>query len=218
MVKKHHRKGTLFESRNFLLKTIEKNRLKKIIKLSCLKPTDQLLDLGCGEGYFISLIPDQIQVTGLDISRLALERAKEILKNRKNTVIKFGNAYYTNLPEKSFDKIACSEVLEHVPEPQKVMREIYRLLKDDGRAVISVPDERRIQQIVRFVNFFKLNKFLRAARDKKEYDWHLHSADKKFIKKIAQNLFKIKKLARTPPLIGYRFVVSLEKIQPAKNS
>ncbi len=40
---------------------------------------------------------------------------------------------------RSFDAIVCTEVLEHVPEPQKVLREFNRVLKDDGSLFLTAP-------------------------------------------------------------------------------
>ncbi len=212
MVKKYHKDGTLFESKNPILRILEKNRLKKILKLANLKTNEKVLDLGCGEGYLISLMSEDISIVGVDISKTALKKAENITKNKNNVKLEFGNAYKTNYPDKYFDKITCSEMLEHIPEPKKAIVEIHRLIKDDGLVVISVPDEKRIKTIMKFINLFKLNKFLHAAREKEEYDWHLQFSNKKFIKEIIKGFFKIKKLRRTPPIIGYRFVVSLEKI------
>lgn len=43
------------------------------------------------------------------------------------------------IADNSFDIIICSHVLEHVPDPDKAMREIYRIMRPDGRAIIMVP-------------------------------------------------------------------------------
>lgn len=211
MIKLYHREGTIFESKNPIVRILEKMRLRKIIKLAQIKNNDKILDLGCGEGYLISLLPDKISVVGVDISPVALNRAKETFKNKKNISFELGNAYKLNCPEKYFDRIICSEVLEHVPDPRKVMEEIHRLLKNDGLATVSIPDEKRIQKIMAVIKFFGLAKFIHAARKQKEYEWHLHSANKNFLRRISNNLFKIKKIVRTPALIGYRFIATLKK-------
>ncbi|MEA2006617.1 MAG: methyltransferase domain-containing protein [Patescibacteria group bacterium] len=43
------------------------------------------------------------------------------------------------LNDDQFDTVFCSQVLEHIPEPQKAMNEISRILKRGGKAIISVP-------------------------------------------------------------------------------
>jgi ubiquinone/menaquinone biosynthesis C-methylase UbiE len=44
-------------------------------------------------------------------------------------------------PNESFDAIYCSHVLEHVPEDQKAMQELFRVLKPGGWALLQVPLE-----------------------------------------------------------------------------
>ena len=212
MVKRYHQEETPFKSKNPILRILEKMRLKKIIKLARINKNDKILDMGCGEGHLISLLPDKVfSIAGIDISQTALGQAEKLLKNRKNVSLGFGNAYKTNYAEKSFDKIICSEVLEHVPEPRRVMVEIHRLLKDGGLTIISIPDEKRIQKIMAVVQFFGLEKLLHAARKQKEYEWHLYSANENFLRGISNDLFKIDKIIRTPPFIGYHFIARLQK-------
>lgn len=43
------------------------------------------------------------------------------------------------LPDQSFDTVFSAEVLEHVPDPDKALREIYRVLKPGGHFVMSIP-------------------------------------------------------------------------------
>jgi len=212
MVLKYHKDGTLFESKNPLLGLLEKLRLKKIIKLAELNKNDILLDLGCGEGFLISFLPDLKKIVGIDISQIALKKAKKILKHKLNVQLQWGNAQKLDLPNQSFDKVICSETLEHLPNPRKAMEEIHRILKSKGLTIISVPDEKRIQFIMKMTKLFLINKLLHTARQKKDYEWHLHQADKKFIHNISKGFFKVKKIHRTPPLLGYRFVAVLEKI------
>lgn len=42
-------------------------------------------------------------------------------------------------PEGAFDTVFCSQVLEHVPEPEKVLREFHRILNPGGQLLLSVP-------------------------------------------------------------------------------
>ncbi|MAG50648.1 hypothetical protein CL621_03345 [archaeon] len=211
MVTKYHKDGTLFESKNFILALMEKNRLKQIIKLSDVKKEDTVLDLGCGEGHLLNLLPEVKEITGLDISKVALSRANTLLKDRTNIKLLFGSAEDTKFENNSFDKIFCSEVLEHVPDPKKVIEEIYRILKKDGILVVSIPDEKRIKTIMNILDKTRLKKLLYAARKDKDYEWHLHEADLNFLKTIVGDLFHVDKIKRVPFLLGYRFVIKLKK-------
>lgn len=211
MVLKYHKNGTIFESKNPLLRLIEKMRVRKIIRESQLRNNDAVLDLGCGEGFLISCLPDLKKIVGIDISKVALNKARKILKNKPNIQLSWGDAQKLNIPNQSFDKIICSETLEHLPQPEKAIKEIHRVLKKNGLAIISVPDEKRIQFIMKVAKFFFLDKLLHTMRKEKNYDWHLQQADKNFIFNISKNLFKVKKIHRTPYFLGYHFVAVLKK-------
>jgi len=212
MVLKYHKEGTLFESKNLILRLLEIMRLKKMIRVGKIKKKDTILDLGCGEGFLISFLPEKNKIIGVDISKVALKRAKNFLAGKKNFELKYGDAQNLKIPNETFDKIFCSEMLEHLPNPKKAIEEIRRVLKKNGLAIISVPDEKRIQSIMRIVKILSLNKFLHSARKTEDYEWHLHQADKQFIFDISKGLFKIKKICRTPLILGYRFIAILKKI------
>ncbi|HOZ16416.1 MAG TPA: methyltransferase domain-containing protein [Candidatus Portnoybacteria bacterium] len=213
MVLKYHREGTLFESKNSILQKLEKMRLKKIIKSAKLTLNDIVLDLGCGEGFLINMLPNIKRIFGIDISNIALKRATKLLANKENIKLQWGDARKLEFTNETFDKILCSEVLEHLPNPTEVIKEIHRTIKKNGLVIISVPDEKRLKLIMKIIHFFQLDKLLHAARKKEDYEWHLHEADKNFIYDICKNFFKVEKIYRTPPVLGYRFVAVLKKYE-----
>ncbi len=209
MVKKYHSEGTLFESKNPLLRYVEKNRVKMIIRLSRITISDKIIDIGCGEGYLLSLLPKIRQVIGLDISKTALVKAKELLKENLYVRLIYGDAQDLPLADNSFNKVVCSEVFEHVPDPELVIKEIYRILKKNGVVVISVPDEKRIQFIMRVLKFLRLQKLIHSARKNEDYEWHLHKSSLKFVRDICKDFFRIVEVKRMPYILGYRFVIKL---------
>lgn len=212
MVEKYHSESTLFESANPLLKYIERARAKTIVKLANVSQTDSVIDVGCGEGYILSLLPKAKKIVGLDISRVALNRAKKFLQDRKEIELILGDAQNLRFEDNSFDIAICSETLEHVPNPRVVIKELHRILKQDGKLVISIPDESRIKQIMRIIKLFKLGRFLHAAREHETYEWHLHEADMIFLKSISSDYFSISVVKRIPPIGGYRYVVSMKPL------
>ncbi len=99
-----------------------------------------LLDIGCGPGHLAKTIREsisQIEIHGIDFSRVAIEHAKTTLDecwclNLDTDDIPAGRD--------SYDAIVCLEVLEHVYDADHILHEIRRVLKPNGRILISVPN------------------------------------------------------------------------------
>ena len=97
----------------------------------------QVLDIGCGAGGNLKTLQDQgWEPYGIEISEVAAAHARELIKGRIHT----GTIETAPCPPGSFDLVVMSQSLEHLPSPLDALRRIYRLLKDDGLLVISVPN------------------------------------------------------------------------------
>jgi SAM-dependent methyltransferase len=110
---------------------------------SYLKPGAKVLDIGCGDAIFAELMPE-FEWYGVDINiQRANSRINDLTPNADGTfrlnehdLMKPPYPW----PEKHFDAVICSEVLEHVWDLRVVHREAKRLLKRDGVYVISTPN------------------------------------------------------------------------------
>jgi len=100
----------------------------------------KILDAGCGEGFFLSLIDSQ-EKFGVELSE---KRVSKALAQFPDLKIKIADV--TNLPfdDNTFDVIVCSEVLEHVSEYKKAIMEFKRCVKPKGHLVLSFPNERAV--------------------------------------------------------------------------
>jgi 2-polyprenyl-3-methyl-5-hydroxy-6-metoxy-1,4-benzoquinol methylase len=107
----------------------------------------RILCIGCADGKDIAFLAKANKVIGIDIIPEAIEMAKKYGINSQIFDVSQG----INFAEKSFDVIICKEVLEHLLDPAFVVKEIHRTLKDDGYAVISVPNHFCIGQRVRIL-------------------------------------------------------------------
>ena len=99
----------------------------------------KVLDLGCGGGDLVREInteQPQCWVTGLDYSNDVIEKLK-----KESTLNKWvcADATNTGLVYNSYDFVTCCETLEHVDDPELIVKEAYRLLKDDGRLIVTTP-------------------------------------------------------------------------------
>ncbi|MBC8525987.1 MAG: class I SAM-dependent methyltransferase [Candidatus Cloacimonetes bacterium] len=105
------------------------------------------LDVGCGDGFLASNFVNKFETYGVDISKMALNKAKN-----KGIRTEFVDLNTNNLPFENefFDNISCFEVLEHLLEPLKVTKEINRVLKKGGCFIVSVPN---ILNIINRIHF-----------------------------------------------------------------
>ena len=134
-LKKYKSKNPLkiFMIRNFLSAVEKKFRM---IDCDGLK----ILDAGCGEGFVTEHLyncckkPD---IYGVDLSPKAIEYAKKFQNSNINFSI--GNVLQLDFEDKKFDAVCAFEVLEHIPEPEKVLKELFRV--SNKYVFLSVPNE-----------------------------------------------------------------------------
>lgn len=109
---------------------------------------DTVLDLGCGEGRHVinAYVEANVHAIGVDLGlndlATAIERAEPFLaaeNSNKHFHLACANALQLPFADASFDKVICSEVLEHIPDYLSALTEIERILKPGGIAAISVP-------------------------------------------------------------------------------
>ena len=108
-----------------------------LLRVVDLKPTESLLELGCGQGYFLNLFSNVSKnLKGIDLGRELIKIART--KNKDIDFI-FANAENQSiLKDKngSFDAITIILALQNMKNLSAVVKNISRLMKDNGRAVI----------------------------------------------------------------------------------
>jgi ubiquinone/menaquinone biosynthesis C-methylase UbiE len=102
----------------------------------------RILDIGCGRGFYLnafSLFDFVNEIHGVDINTTYLKKAKKNAHD-KRIHIKKGSVYELPFPDRYFDMIVCSELLEHLDDEQKALIEIKRVLKQNGTLIVTVPN------------------------------------------------------------------------------
>ena len=124
----------LEDQRSKRIKMWEK-RLRTLNRLSVNK--GRLLDIGCAEGLFPEVAgKDGWDVTGTEISHFAAQYGKEKL----GLNIIQGELIDMKFPDNTFDAVTMWHVLEHTRDPIAVLREIRRILKDNGVFILAIPN------------------------------------------------------------------------------
>lgn len=108
-----------------------------------------VLDIGCGDGNVSALyIKKQCKVTGIDVSNNALEIAS---RRGVDTIQWDLNTTPLPIPADFFDVAIISDVLEHVIDPNSLLKEAHRRLKNQGILILYIPNFARIGNRIRML-------------------------------------------------------------------
>jgi SAM-dependent methyltransferase len=139
-----------YRSRNPLVRHLVGRFLRRISELAATERPRRILEVGCGEGIVMAALAARLPGTrfdGLEFDETALEGARARCPGA--TLVR-GDACALPFGDQSFDLVVCLEVLEHLPEPARALRELRRVSR--AGSLLSVPHE----------PFFRLGNLLRG--------------------------------------------------------
>jgi demethylmenaquinone methyltransferase/2-methoxy-6-polyprenyl-1,4-benzoquinol methylase len=116
----------------------QKKTIKKVIRKSCIKQNDDILDVGCGTGILVNYILKKINKNGkltlIDVSDKMIDEAKNKFNDERLTFICAD--IYDHIFTKKFDKIFVFSAFPHLHDKGKALEIFYELLKYQGKLII----------------------------------------------------------------------------------
>ena len=124
----------------FIARIIERKYKRDVLSLLEEDRDAKVLDLGCSDGIFTKKIMGRVKpkvVYGVDMNDGNLVEAKRLgIIGYKGDL----NDRFPAMRVREFDVVIASQIIEHLPNTDRFVKEIYRALKPEGYAVISTPN------------------------------------------------------------------------------
>ncbi len=102
-----------------------------------LQPDDNVLDVGCGTGWLVRLLAEQVpdgRVVGMDISDQMIRRARRRYVDMENSMFAIGEAEVIPWDSSFFTRMISVESAYYWPDPLRGLRESFRVLREGGSA------------------------------------------------------------------------------------
>ena len=214
----------------FFLDTFHRDTYRRLKKL--LQSHDLILDVGSLNSPYTVYFSNT--VVAIDLPQNGrFGYSEEVLKDlrlRRNLNTVIGNGDALPFKEEIFDKIICTEVLEHIYNDKYAVSEIARVLKLDGKVFITTPNkdeiplecgiEEHIRHYTQKELHALLSQFFESVVIEKRFRfWLLPSAGYAFLARWHKNLFHIHLLlASLFSLSLYNLIYFFEKLLQSSNN
>jgi SAM-dependent methyltransferase len=118
-----------------------KKRVRTIFEW--VEPTDDkiIFDCACGRGFYLNMIRtvSKCKIIGLELDPDVIVKTKRNIGHLPDIYLARANIYAQPYPDATFDAAILSEILEHVDDDVRGLKEVYRVLKPGGVVAITVP-------------------------------------------------------------------------------
>lgn len=178
------------------IRVIEQKRLSIIREMVGPCRGLRLAEVGSGGGHVLRLFREA-RLTAIDVSGVFLDTARQNLAGYDCEFVK-GEVDKLDLPERSFDRIVCTEVLEHTSDPEAILAALKRLLTEDGVAVITVPNDPLILRLKGIVRRTPVGWVLGRRVNWGGDEYHLHQWTPGEFRRLLERYFRVTDYQASP--------------------
>ncbi|MBI3824839.1 MAG: methyltransferase domain-containing protein [Candidatus Rokubacteria bacterium] len=197
---------------------VENTRIRRTFALLAARPEHRVLEVGCGAGHLLARLPAGRRC-GLDLSDVLLHKAAR-RAGRLASLVQ-GDAQSLPFRAGAWDRVYCSEVLEHLADPPAALAEIARVVRPGGVAVVSVPNEALINLLKAVVRRSGLQRVVMrtgpgdyAMPERMDDEWHLHAFDRAALLAIMPPGLRVARVEAIPfAWLPLRYVVRCERAE-----
>jgi SAM-dependent methyltransferase len=197
----------------FAIRFVERLRMERTRRALSGGPVSDTLDLGCGAGNLLERLSGG-RLVGVDLSETMLAQARRRLAGRPEIEFVKANAEVLPFSDATFGRVVCSEVLEHVLDPKKVVAEIRRVCRPGARVVFTVPNEGLINATKRVVVALGLKRAIAGEypmSDDMLDAWHLSEISEPWLDGACAGLFTPAGRWGVPsPLLPYHRILAFD--------
>jgi len=201
---------------HFFIQIIIHMMIKRMRQMLTLDRSDRVLEVGCGAGNILERMVPGGHLFGIDLSSKLLDKARKRCGGQAGLLA----AKAEELPFKagSFNKVLCTEVIEHLLLPEECLAEIERVATEDATIVITTTNEVFLNRLKSLFWKFGLQKIIFRGdgyKPEKRMDdeWHLQAFDTESFKRLLRKYFHLNQISFIPSIFfPIQIVVKCSKI------
>lgn len=142
----------LYTSRNYTRRRLHQTRLRwvsaAISAHAATTSTLRAMEYGPGSGIYLPLLARYFtEVLAADVEEAYLSGIRSAASEVPGMKLVVDDVQDSAFPENSFDLVLCSEVLEHVPRPDRALQTLHRILRPSGIAVVTTPQRYSLMEL-----------------------------------------------------------------------
>jgi 2-polyprenyl-3-methyl-5-hydroxy-6-metoxy-1,4-benzoquinol methylase len=113
------------------------NRFNAMLARRYGKPGTRLLEIGSGMGHLVAQLEDTFDTYGMDLNHWAVKQSQAVIHK---TNLQTASAQELPYKDGAFNVVIIKHIVEHLPDPQKAIREIGRVTESGGTLILATPN------------------------------------------------------------------------------